>query len=246
MRQRATHTTAQLLPTGAGGWLLAWLRAPWLLRRWPARRVWAKQLLFSGIESVWLVLAVGALSGSILVEQLQRNFGQRGELALHLAVQISCLELAPLLTALILIARSASAIASELASLQVNGELRDLARQGIAAVDYLIMPRIWTLMLSNVGLSVYFLAGSLLAGSLAVGGIDWLFTLNRLLDNFPLSLLLLALLKTALFGLLVGVLACRAGLQQTQDVTDIPKASSRAVIQCLIALFAADVLLVLL
>lgn len=219
---------------------------PWRLGRWPVRRVLLKQLLFSGLESAALVLLVGVLAGVIIVSQLHLNFGQSGQETILLLAQLCFRELAPLLTALILIARSASAMASELASMQVHGELQSLERMGIPVRNYLVRPRLLAMLCSALVLQVYFLAGAILAGSAMTAGFSWDHELGRLLESVPLSMVLASLGKAAVFGVLIAAVACREGLRPTRSMTDIPRASSRAVIKCLVLLFVADGLLVFL
>ena len=101
----------------------SWFRAP-------VRRVLARQLYFSGLESLWLVILIGIAVGAIIVSQLHFGIGQNGADALRLLAGLLLSELAPLLTALILIARSSSAMASELAAM-----LADPAAFGGAAGD---------------------------------------------------------------------------------------------------------------
>ena len=55
-------------------------------------------------------------------------------------------ELAPLLTATIVIARSGTAIATELGSMKINGEIDAIEMLGIPADRYLILPRILNIL----------------------------------------------------------------------------------------------------
>ena len=107
-----------------------------LWRRVPTRRVFLKQVYFSGLQSLPLVLLVGAAVAGIIIGQL-RNFGESPRESIDILLTITLDELAPLITAFLIAARSAPAMASELATMQANGEVRLLARLGIDRYRYL-------------------------------------------------------------------------------------------------------------
>lgn len=224
----------KLIPTGARLW------------RAPVRSVLVRQLYFTGVESLGLIVLIGIAVGAIIVNQVHFQVGQSGAETLRLLALITINELAPLLTALILIARSSSAMASELAAMQVHGEILTLQRMGIPVGHYLVLPRVTGMVLASLLLSLYFAVLALLAAALLVGGRNGPHELLLLADSLPLATVLEGVFKSLLFGAAIAFMACRAGLKATQGMTEIPKAASRSVIGSLLAVFALDLLLVLL
>lgn len=220
--------------------LLSVLRATSSLRRYPVRRVLYKQVYFSGLESLPLIILVGGALGGIIVGQLHFSFGQSGEGALKLLSLILMGELAPMLTAIIMIARSSSAMASELAAMKVNGEIRNLSRMSIDPVRYLVMPRVIGMLLSSVVLTIYMVCSAIVLGALIVAGKSAPAALILLASNANLVLIATALLKSLLFGGGVALVSCWKGLAAGSDFTDIPKAASSAVIRSLIVVFLLD------
>lgn len=216
------------------------------LWRAPVRSVLVRQLYFTGVESLLLIVIIGIAVGGIIVNQVHFQVGQSGAETLRLLALITLNELAPLLTALILIARSSSAMASELAAMQVHGEIRTLRLLGISVAHYLLLPRVVGMVLASFFLSLYFAAVALLAAALLVGGLNGPHELLLLADALPFTTVLVGSLKSLLFGLAIALTACRAGLAGGSAMTDIPKAASRAVINSLVAVFAVDLALVLL
>ncbi len=211
------------------------------LARWPSRRVFQKQLYFSGVESLPLLLLIGALAGTILCTELHHNFGQSTDYSLHLVAIIGGSELAPLLTALIMIARSASAVASELATMRVHGEIRQLQLLGIDLNAYLLIPRLASMCLASMLLVIYFSVAMLLAGAIVLAGFDTPELLSRLARGLSLTWPLITMAKSALLGLATAAVACREGLHvRNKSMTDIPKASSRAVVKALLLTFVLD------
>lgn len=212
-----------------------WLRAP-------VRRVLTRQLYFTGAESVLLVMLIGIALGAIIVAQLHYTFGQSGADTLRLLAQLLFSELAPLVTALILIARSSSAMASELAAMQVHREIRVLRQFGVSPVHYLVVPRVGGMVLASVFLALYLALAALLAAALMTAGSNAWDELLQLGDVLPLQRVLGGLAKTALFGSVIALIACRAGFLAGAAVTDIPQAASQAVVRSLITVFVLDAL----
>lgn len=215
--------------------LRAWFRAP-------VRRALARQLYFSGLESLALVVLIGIAVGAIIVSQLHFGIGQSGSETLRLMATLLLSELSPLLTALILIARSSSAMASELAAMRVNNETWMLQQFGVAPAHYLMLPRVTGMLLASFLLAIYLSLSSLLVGALLVSGANAVGELARLGDVLMLSTVLEGLAKTALFGLVIALVACRTGLRAGGAMTEIPRAASRAVVSSLLAVFIIDAL----
>ncbi|MES2917438.1 MAG: ABC transporter permease [Pseudomonadota bacterium] len=211
----------------------AWYRAP-------VRRALARQLYFSGLESLTLVMLIGVAVGAIIVSQLHFGIGQSGAETLRLMAQLLLSELSPLLTALILIARSSSAMASELAAMRVNNEIWMLQQFGVQPAHYLMLPRVTGMTLASVLLSIYLSLSALVAGALLVSGANAFGELARLGAVLSVGVAGEGLAKTALFGLVIAWMACRTGLRAGGAMTEIPRAASRAVVSALLAVFVLD------
>lgn len=218
------------------------LLSPHYWFRAPVRRVLARQLYFTGLESLLLVLLIGMALGAITVSQLHYKFGQSGADTLRLLAQLLSSELAPLLTALILIARSSSAMASELAAMRVNNEIWMLTQFSVNPVHYLFLPRITGMLLASIFLAIYLALAALLTAALLTSGPNALNELYLLSDALPVSDALSGLAKIALFGVVIAAIACRAGFRAGHAMTDIPRAASSAVVSSLLAVFVLDAL----
>lgn len=212
-----------------------WLRAP-------VRRVLERQLYFTGAESVALVILIGIALGAIVVAQLHYTFGQSGADTLRLLAQLLFNELAPLVTALIVIARSSSAMASELAAMQVNREIWMLRQFGVSPLHYLVLPRIAGTVIASVFLALYLALAALLTAAVMTAGPNAWDELLQLGDALPLQRVLGGLAKSALFGGVIALMACRAGFRAGHAMTDIPRAASRAVVRSLVLVFVLDAL----
>jgi phospholipid/cholesterol/gamma-HCH transport system permease protein len=214
-----------------------------VLLKWPVRNVLLKQLYFTGIQSAGPISAMGFLTGMIMVMQVSNLAGRNELLTLQVLIWTVLRELGPLLTAIVIVGRSSSAIASELASMQVNDEIKSLRRMGISPVDYLVAPRMLAMTITSLVLTFYFQVIAIGTGMVVtawnidvslIGEIGHFFEMISYLDIFA------ALLKSICFGMLVSVVSCYYGLTVNRAMTGIPMAASRAVMRSLLAVFACD------
>jgi phospholipid/cholesterol/gamma-HCH transport system permease protein len=207
------------------------------LRRSAVRAVLARQLLFTAWQGLGTVLLVGGAAGMILGHQIQGVVGGSGELTLRIAASAVFLEVAPLLTGIVIVARSGSAVAAELAAMQVHGELRSLKSMGMAIDDYLVLPRVLAGLAAGLCLGLHLALMALLGVSLAIGDGGPTLHLVQTLDG---SLLGQCLGKSAVFGAWCMATTCCLGLSAGYAQTAVPVAASRAVITAILGLFALD------
>jgi phospholipid/cholesterol/gamma-HCH transport system permease protein len=220
-----------------------------VLVKWPVRKAFFKQLYFSGIQSVGPISVMGFLAGMIMVIQVSNLAGRNELLTLQVLIWTVVRELGPLLTAIVIIGRSSSAIASELAAMQVNGEIHSLRRMGISPTSYLVMPRMLAMTIASTVLTFYFQIVAIGTGMVVtawnidvslIGEVGDFFEMLSYLEIFS------AILKSICFGILVSVVSCYYGLKVKRAMTEIPVAASQAVIRSLLAVFACDGLITVL
>ena len=115
-------------------------------RRW---RSTLDQMHLSGIRSLHVVLFVIFFIGMILALQLGYELSRYGQQeAVGFAVAISMVrEMAPVMTAVVLAASVASAMAAELGTMKVQEEITALEVMSVDVISYLIVPRVVALTL---------------------------------------------------------------------------------------------------
>jgi len=222
-------------------WSLAHVSDLWA--RVPSRRVYFKQVYFSGLQSLPLILLVGTAVSGIIIGQL-RNFGQSPRESIDVLLTITLDELAPLLTAFLVAARSAPAMASELATMQANGEIRLLARLGVPPLEYLVVPRVFGMATGSLLLAIYFGFVAAIAGSMFAAGAHMFNALWLVSESLSPMVVALCMLKSLLFGAAISLIACYTGLSARGSYTEVPIAASRAVVRGLAAVFLLDLALV--
>lgn len=238
-------TTADLITLLAGA--LSSIVAVIAKGRRPVVQVCLKQVFFTGNEAFKVILVISIAVGIAIIAQMSNvTDAGRGSLIGKVFVWIVIRELGPLITALVVIARSGSAIAIELGQMKHKGEIEYLEALGIPGEHYLLMPRILGVGIALLVLNIYF---NLLAVSsgLFVAWIGWQIPLSLIkqgiVSALTLNEMLISSAKSALFGFVIAAVSCRAGLKVGDSSTHIPQAGTKAVIQAMMIVFVVDVLI---
>lgn len=210
------------------------------------RSVLLRQIYFTGLQASGIIVTIAAILGTVVITQVAGLVGSNGTLTGKILVWVVLRELAPLLTAIVVIARSGTAIAAELGSMKINGEIDSLEMMGIPAERYLLLPRIVGVTSSMVVLTFYFVLASFIA-SFIVASVGWHISFEQFSQGILSALggkeIVLLLSKSTLFGLCVAATCCSYGLCVGRSVTEIPQAATKAVMTSLIVVFMLDALL---
>jgi phospholipid/cholesterol/gamma-HCH transport system permease protein len=229
-------------------------------RRWlrarepdvPVRKLFARQVLAVGVEPVLFVCGVAVFVGISVVVQLAFWTGKAGQSQLlgPLLVAVVARELGPILTNIVVIVRSSSAMATELGVLKINGEVGRLEAQGYDPFLHLVLPRVLGLAVSTLCLTIVFIlvafaSGYLFGAWLGTGSRDlWFFTNTVLNALHPLDIVSI-LAKSILPALFTSASCCIGGLG-AGSVTDIPHATQRALTRSIAGLFVISAIVSLL
>lgn len=201
------------------------------------------------VKSLPIVLGAGASVGLATWFQTHRLLAANGaEAALpsFLAVAV-VVELGPLMAGVLVAARMGAGLAAELGSMSLNEEIDARLVLGADPVSSLVAPRALACTLAVPLLTVLVdasaLAGALAAESVA-GKLSPQLFWRQSLVFLRLSDVIPATLKTAVFGLLVGVVGCWIGLHSERSAESVGRAATRGVVYAVLAVFAANVVLV--
>jgi phospholipid/cholesterol/gamma-HCH transport system permease protein len=265
-RSRCNQASGKMTPAHRRNWLIAgyfsenasaylriladaFLHIPAVLRP-PCLRVLLKQVYFNGIESLPFLsltaLLLGFAASSRLYQVMSKDLSRTVDVFRSMIVQ----EGAVLVVAFYVMARSGSAIASELASCKQHGEVAALYRMGIDPAEYLIAPRVLGCMLSVSALTIFFQIVLVLGGfALASFFMEWDYALAMkkfLHGGISPEGAFFSLLKTSVFGALIGAVACQQGLRAVRGPQGIPVATRTAVVHGFAAIVLASTVFFLL
>ncbi len=198
----------------------------------PVRRVLYKQIYFTGIESLRSTATIGIVIGIVIITQVSNIIGLNTILIGKVLVWSVIRELGPLFAAKIIIARSASAIASELGSMKINKEITLLKIMGIDPLEYLIVPRIAGITISIVILTFYFqifsIIGGLILSSIFIDA-PFLPHLKSIFSTLSIYEIGVSVLKSVVFGLTISTISCYHGFRVQSSIREIPIATATAI-----------------
>jgi phospholipid/cholesterol/gamma-HCH transport system permease protein len=223
-------------------------------RNWgrEVRNALGRQILAVGIEPFLFVCAVAVLVGISVVVQLASWTGQAGQSQLlgPLLVAVVARELGPILTNVIVIVRSSSAMATELGVLKINGEIATLEARGIDPFLYVVMPRVLgvcvsTLCLTIVFILVAFASGYFFGAWMGSGSRNMWSFINTVVNALRPQDIFSILGKSILPALFTSVSCCVGGLG-VGALTGIPQATQRALTRSIAGLFVISAIVSLL
>jgi len=212
----------------------------------PVQTVFYRQLYFTGWESLLPVAFLALMCGALVTTQTIRFAGSDSTLVVKAMAWLIVRELGPLLAAMMIIARSCPAIASELATMKVRGEIASLRQMGISPLEYLILPRILGASLSLAVLTLLFECVAIIGG-LGVSAMFQNVSFDNQISRFLLVVNPLEFLGSGLkglaFGIMITSISCYHGMSIGTSFTEVPQAVIKAVTRSMIAVFLFDILL---
>ena len=204
-----------------------------------------------GVESLPLVIITSIFTGAVTAVQAayqMKDFVPKIYLgtAIYKSVVI---ELGPVLTALVVGGRVSASIAAELGTMRVTEQIDAMDAMAIDPVRYLTMPRIVAALVMLPVLTVF-------ADILAIGG--GFFVANASLDISPKVFIegmrlfffprdiLGGLMKAFVFGGIISLMGCSAGLRTLGGAVGVGAAATRAVVTSCVLILVGDYVLAVL
>lgn len=216
------------------------------LRNFANRQSLITQIIFTGIGALPIISLLAAITAVGLTSQILNISGELGkEIDVHGRIaHLICYEIAPLMTALVVISRSGSAIAVDIGNMKLRGEIDGLTLLGIDIDDYIVAPRIIAGAVCQLMLSIYFaliaLYGGIIAAGLFFSG-DYFLVVDDVLYSLSLPTLLLFVLKNLLFGAIITSTATFHALQIGKNTTELPQETQKAIVRALAQVFLLNI-----
>lgn len=201
-----------------------------------------------GVDSLGLVLLIGALSGSILAQQSGYQFtALPPSLVVGQAVAAGMLtELAPVLTAIVLAGRVGAGIGAELGTMKVTDQVDALRTLGRDPVVDLVVPRVLAGIVVLVPLVVLANAVGIWSGWLTSVSMLPMTTQDYIIgvqDYYHSAALIFSLVKALVYGFTITFIACYVGLQAEGGAAGVGRTATTAVVAIIIAIMVLDVVM---
>jgi phospholipid/cholesterol/gamma-HCH transport system permease protein len=226
----------------------ALLSAPLALAR---PRELARQLSDILVGALPLAVAAGLALGVVIWIHLHGILTEFNPEAVRLLPKFLAvavvLEFAPIGAGFIVAGRSGASLGAELGSMRLTEQIDALEVLGLSPLRHLVGPRVLACMLALPLLTV-FIAFLALAGSFAAealgGNLHWSEYERLWLSNLRLRDIVPATLKTVVFGYLIAVTGCYAGMTAHGGTEGVGRAATRGVVRSTFLVMVSNVFLV--
>ncbi|RMG32188.1 MAG: ABC transporter permease [Bacteroidetes bacterium] len=236
-----------IVPIGNFGYLL-WQLLQSISLGFRDRKRIAYQLEQVGVHSIPLVLLIGFFAGAIIAWQGAYQF--KGMVSLSVlggqVVRVVMMEMAPIMTALVISGRIGASMTAEIGSMKVSEQIDALRTMSLDPIRYIVMPRFLGLSLMMPVLTVFALAISVV-GAWVVSSYFLAITpqvfFGSVRDFFQLGDLVGGLIKSVIFGMMIASIACYKGLYAQGGAKGVGKATISSFVLSAIAILAGDFML---
>jgi phospholipid/cholesterol/gamma-HCH transport system permease protein len=198
-----------------------------------------------GTSAIPIVGLIALLIGLIMAMQSAHQLRQFGAVIFVAdLVGISvCRELGPFVTAIVVAGRSGSAVAAELGTMTVSEEIDALRTMGLNPMRYLVVPRILAMTVCTPLLTIIAnlvaITGGLLIGVFHLG-ISASAYINQTLEAVELSDLVTGLIKSVIFGTVIGNVGVFEGLHVRGGSEGVGQATTQAVVSSIFLIIVTD------
>ena len=205
------------------------------------------QMSAIGVSSLPIVLVTVAFSGAVLslyLAQLVVKFGVGSYTGAAVGLSVTR-EIAPVLTAVVVTARSGSAMAAELGSMKVTEQIDALRALAVSPIEYLVVPRLLACMLMLPVLTIfanvigvvagYFVA---IANGVAAGGF-----ISSVKGFVTVHDVMMGLLKTVFFAAVIAMVGVQQGLGTRGGATGVGKSTTSAVVLSIVIIYILNFVL---
>ncbi len=211
-------------------------------------RIIVQQLYFSAVEVLLLLGIIGIIFGALVIIQSLAQLSRVGisEALGQFLVVIVIRELGPMITAVIVILYSGTAMATEVGYMTVLGDIRAIVMRGIDPIHFVAVPRLIGITIAMICLLIYFDVVALLGGfivSWLLTGIPFYTFILGVAESIGASDIIIGFIKAIFFAAIIVVVCVYRGFQVGGKITRLPRAISKSSMDCFISLLVVDLII---
>lgn len=201
----------------------------------------------AGVGSVPLVAMVSFFLGltmALLTGYQLERFGMERLIPGLVSIAFTR-ELGPLLTGIMLAARIGAAFTAELGTMKVSEEVEAIEAMGISPLRFLVAPRVLALFALMPCLVVISSSAAVIATFLiskVYFNIAWIYFTDLVLHSLLIKDIITGIIKSLLFGLLIGAIACHRGLDVKGGAAGVGTSTTSSVVTAITTVIGFDTL----
>ena len=203
------------------------------------------QISFVGAGSVGVVMLSAIFTGLVLTLQgyyALVRFGSENLVGSLVALSLTR-ELAPVLTALMVTARAASAMTATIGNMAVTEQVDALDSLAVDPLSYLVLPRLLATIVALPLLAALFSVTGIAAAHLLgvnVLGLDGLAFMSNVRSSVAWKDVSVGLCKSMVFGVAIAWIATFRGLATRGGALGVGRATSRTVVEAAVLILCGD------
>lgn len=201
----------------------------------------------AGVGSVPLVAMVSLFLGltmALLTGYQLQPYGTERLVPPLIAIAFTR-ELGPLLTGIMLAARIGAAFTAELGTMKVAEEVEAIEAMGLGPLRFLVAPRLLAVVALMPCLAIVSDISAILGAAIISKsslGISMLYFKDLALEGLLVQDIVAGVIKSFLFGLIIGVIACYKGLAVRGGADEVGDATTSSVVVAITTVIATDTL----
>lgn len=211
------------------------------------KALFMRQLYNTGVRALYINAVIAVFIGALLMSRVFQLIGSEmlSEQYGYVFVVVIFRELGPLISGIILIARSATAITSEIGYLRVTREFQVLNALGINPVFMFLLPVFFAFPISLLLMFVYFDVVCVLSAwmmiALSDSPVSFFTFVASILDQISVNEIAINAVKAILGGVVIGVISIHFGAQANDSFDEVSSAISNSTTSQLMAFFLINV-----
>jgi len=224
--------------------LLKLIIAPWNFRF----TALVKHVDTSAIQAIEIITILSFLIGLVVAYQSAGYLTKIGAdiFIVDLSVMSVFRELSPIITAILIAARSASSFTAEIGTMKITEEIDAMRTMGLDPFVFLVIPRVFALIITMPFL-VFIADMAGMTGAYIVAHFQLGISLNDFIDRMYLEIsvneLYVGLAKSPVYGAIIGVVGCYRGFQATGSTDSIGKLTTKSVVSALFWVIICDAII---
>ena len=199
----------------------------------------------SGLKALPIILLTSFLIGVVVAFQgavQLEKFGANIFIVEMVAISMTR-ELAPLMTAIVIAGRSASAYTAEIGVMKITEEIDAMKTMGFSIWNFLVIPRVFALMIV-LPLLVFFADVISIFGGMVVAsvklGISFEEFLARMQETVEIKHVIIGLVKAPIFGWIIAVIGCFRGFEISSSTESVGRYTTISVVNAIFWVIAMD------
>ncbi len=154
-------------------------------------------------------------------------------------------ELGPMITAIVIAGRSGSAYTAEIGAMKITEEIAAMRTMGFDPYTFLVLPRVFALMIA-LPLLIFFadiigILGGMVASNMQLG-ISMTQFIDRVYEVLEVKHYLLGMMKGPVFAFFIAAVGCFRGLQVSNNTESIGLHTTKSVVNGIFLVIAFDAL----